>query len=285
MGRRSVLTVPLVIKGEQAQGAELTSAPGPVRIFSVGEGHRLLEELRHEGVRWVYGTPSPSWPEVLLRELGFHHAFDLVQRNFYLSLSGISSRLDDTLAPVRRVAKLARRFRQRLIEVDFDPSWLAYAARLFEQRRPELGFAVARTEQQLAERFAAQAKERGCHLLVLRRQAGVGIDGFAIVKLSDPGTGQRVIRLLDHWTRLGEVRSTTWLLGELALWGLSEHAQVIEVFAVAGTALEHILIGAGCIKKPRTAPFLLRSLEPGEETRVIPASDAQLRAGDVQLFQ
>lgn len=284
--RQWVQPVKLVVRGVSESGAQLIESPSTEIVSAVRAkalGRQILEELRAGGVRWVYAVPTPRWSEPVLTELGFRSSFDVVVRNFYLGLSGISTRLDDTLEPFRRVAKLARRIRQKLIEVDFDATWVAYAARLFELRRSELGLAIDRSEDYLRERYANRT-DRGYRLLVLRRQAGVGIDGYAVVRLHEPEPGQTTIQLIDHWTRVGERRSTTWLLGELAMWGLAEQATVIQAFAAAGSVLEHVLIGAGCIRKPLSLPFMIRSLAPGEEELTVPLEGVQLRAGDLALF-
>jgi hypothetical protein len=265
--------VPLVVAGQGVDGARLLGgAPLPF-----AEAQRVIATLDRAGVKLIFAVPSARWPQSMLLELGFRSDFEVGARNFYLGLSGISQRLDDRLQPFRRVAKLARRIRQKLIEVDFDDAWLAYAARLFEQRRPELAFSVDRTEEYLRKTYR---KEQGDRLLVLRRHAGVGIDSFAVVRAFETDSGQRGLRLLDHWTRIGERRSTTWLLGELALWGLAEEFALIQAFAASGSVLDHLLIGAGCIKKPLSLPFFVRSLRPDF---ALSAAEVQIRGGDLEL--
>lgn len=274
----------LVVKGETQLGAQLIEPPGDeiVPANRAKEiGRQVLDQLRANGTHFVYAVPTPRWPQPVLEDLGFHTRFDVVLRNFYLGLGGISSRLDETLSGFRRVAKLARRIRQKLIEVDFDDTWIAYAARLFDLRRGEISLAVERSESYLRERYTAA---KGYRLLVLRRHAGVGLDGFVIVRVHEPEPSQVHIQVIDHWTRIGERRSTTWLLGELALWGLAENASVIQAFAAAGSVLDHVLIGAGCIRKPLSLPFMIRSLAQGEEGLEIPIDGVQLRAGDLAIF-
>jgi hypothetical protein len=269
---------PLVVHGHVEAGAQLVDperAEGPDGS-QVDVGKRVLERLAEKGVHLVYAVPTARWSEDVLRALGFVTSFDVVLRNFYLGLD------DDGLKSVRRVATLARRIRQKLIEVDFDDTWIAYAARLFDLKRSDISLGVDRSEEYLRSRY--RRGDREYRLLVLRRQAGVGIDGYAVVRLLEHEPGRTLIQLVDHFTKIGERRSTTWLLGEIALWGLAERASVVQAFAADGSVLEHVLIGAGCIRKPLTLPFMVRSLFPNEEGLKLPVDGVQLRASDLAIF-
>jgi hypothetical protein len=220
----------------------------------------------------------------VLRALGFVHTFDVVLRILYLGLGSVSSLLDEAaLTPFRKLAKFARRLRLKLLEVDFEESWLAYAARLFAQRRPDLALAVERSQDYLRWRYRAHPEHR-YRLLVLRRNAGVGIDAFVIIRMIEARPGRMYVQLIDHWTRIGERRWTAWLLGEVALWSMAEKADVVQAFAAAGSMLDQVLISTGCIWKKSSLPFMFKSFAGPEDVQRPSASAVQLRAGDIDLF-
>jgi hypothetical protein len=278
----------LIRDGQFERSAQvLESSVGPLE--EEGElklARALLDRLVADDVSLAYAVPTSLRTAKVLGGLGFQHSFDVVVRNLYLGLGSVSSRLDEAaLTPFRKLAKFARRLRLKLIEVDFDETWLAYAARLFAQRRPDLAFAVERSQDYLRWRYKAHP-EHQYRLLVLRRNAGVGIDAFVVLRMIEARPGRMYIELVDHWTRIGERRWTAWLLGELALWSMAENADVIQAFAAAGSLLDQVLIGVGCIRKKASLPFMVKELAPPEEQEAHPvvASSVQLRASDLDLF-
>jgi hypothetical protein len=285
VGATGAVPVRLIRDGEHARGAQLIE-PEDFRSVepeqSLAIARDLVTRLAEERIEYAFAVVIGQRSRAMLEALGFEHSFDVQLRNLYLGLGSVSTRLDETaLNPVRRLAKFARRLRLKLMEVPFEESWMAYAARLFAQRRPELAFAVERSQDYLRWRYRLHPEHK-YRLLVLRRNAGTGIDAFAIARVYEARPGRKYVQLIDHWTRIGERRWTAWLLGEMALWGLAEHADVLQAFAPANSVLDQVLVSLGCIRKVATVPFLTKTLS-GSAAPLLPGA-VQLRAGDLDLF-
>lgn len=270
-----------VIKG--AQLVESDEYKGKLDIEDEESlGRQLMTQLHSSGVHTVIAVPGETWSYDFLRRLEFQHPFDVALRHLYIGLSPVSSRLNQAaLAPFRKLAEAARNLRMKLIEENFDETWLGYAARLFQQRMPDVHLGVFRDESYLKWRYKDHP-ERDYRLLVLRRRAGMGLDAFVVVRVLEPRPGRRYIQLVDHWTREGERRSTAWLLGELALWGMAEGADTIQAFAVRGSTLDQVLKAAGCIRKKASFPFMVKQLH--SPTSEWTTARAHLRAGDLDAF-
>lgn len=277
--------VGLLRQGRTEPAAELSAALGAgaelTRQERVTMLHHLLAILEDQGVRRVLATPSETLPESLLAEGGLLRAFDMVGRQLPLSMGTRDP--DEAPGPVRKLAKLARRLRQKLIEVSPDDTWLNFAYRMFLQRAPELDFALERSAQRLAWRYREHPLRR-YRFSVLRRKAGTGLDAFVVWRVVDAGPGSRVLELVDHWTRLGERRSTAWLLGEMALLGLAEEGvDAVLAHAPSGSPLEQTLIASGCILRREHVPVFVKAL--GTESGAWSSSPAlELRAGDFERF-
>lgn len=283
----SALPVRILQDGRLEKGAELSRAFGAggslTRQERVALLHHLLASLEAQGVRFVFATPSLELSEELLAEGGFFQAFDLVGRQLPLSMGTRDP--DDAPGTVRRVAKLARRLRQKLIEVDPNDGWLNFAQRLFFQRTPDLDFALDRSAAQLGWRYRDHPRRR-YRFSVLRRKAGTGLDAFVVWRIVESGPGRRALQLVDHWTRIGERRSTAWLLGEMALLGFAEEGvDAVEAHAPVGSALEQTLIASGCILKREQLPVFMKLLgADAAEGAWIFGRPLQLRAGDFERF-
>lgn len=266
----------LLRRGRQEPAAELSSGLGAGTALTHQQRlallHHLLAALEGRGVRWVFATPSPELPEPLLLEGGLVRAFDMVGRQLPLSMG-----------PVRNLAKLARRLRQKLIEVSPDDAWLNAAQRLFSQRAPELDLALERSALKLAWRYREHPSRR-YRFSVLRRRAGTGLDAFVVWRVLDAEPKAPVLELVDHWTRLGERRSTAWLLGEMALLGMAEEGvDAVLAHAPTGSALEQTLIASGCLLRREAVTVLVKALGAGAETWSS-SQPLQLRAGDFERF-
>lgn len=289
LGVRLAMDAPVTHKGTPLPAAQLVSRLADVDSLSQQQdrtlAHALLSELEARGVQLVFALPSEAWPRPLLEELGFSSPFEMISRNLYLDYNPFSSDTGSPrFTPVRKVAKLARRLRQKLLEIQFEETWLGYAQRLFEQREAELDLAMRRDARYIAWRYA-EHPERKYRMLILRRKAGVGLDAFVVMRPVSPG-GRKYLQVVDHWTRIGERRSTAWLLGELAMLGLAEEeASAIQAIAPTGSPLEQALIASGCIRKKEQHPLMIKLLgdEPAVDVR-LETGRVQLRAGDFELF-
>lgn len=255
------------------------------------EGFRQLHEvlfhrLEREGVEIAY-VLADELGLSRYQELGLEPLFQVHARNMYLGLSGVSSRLDrQALRPFRRIAREARRIRPKLIEVPPDESTLVQAARLFIAQRESEGPAIAleKGEAFLKWRYLERPGPP-FRVLVLRRKAGAGIDAFVILRTEEIEPGRLQIQLFDHATRSGGRRAMARLLGEIALWGLAEKADVLQGFAANGSELDQALVGAGCIRKKRERVFAARVLgrSEGPLSSPFPSKHVDLHAGDVEL--
>jgi hypothetical protein len=244
----------------------------------------LFERLRGQGVDLVYMT-APLGELAVARRLEMVPLFEVYARNLYLGLNKVSHTLDQqALRVVRRIAKEARRVRTKLYEVPVDDSQLEQAVRLFsanrEEEQPDL--ALDKSIEWLRWRYADAMQD--ARMVVLRRRAGAGIDAFALLRVFEVEEGRWVIQVLDHATRHNGRRELAWLIGELALWGLAEKADVLQAFAAAGSELDQALVGSGCIRKKRERIFAARWL--GAPLRVLdeafPRKHIELRSGDIE---
>ncbi|MFO0728051.1 MAG: hypothetical protein U1E65_30000 [Myxococcota bacterium] len=282
---RGAVAKDLLVDGQVVQGAELISLPiGDVGVQleeEVEMGRELLDRLREQGVRVVYAAGASQWPDAVLTRLGFKTPFEFVERTFYLGLGGISRRLDEHGPhPFRRFAEMARRIRQKLIEVEMDNHWLSHLERVMEECTPQPRFCLRRDASYFAFRYR-NVPGHQYRLLVLRRQAGTGIDAFAIVETFVPEPGQLGVRLVDHFTRNEDRAGVTWLFGELVMWSLAERASVITGGTGHGTPLDQLFRRTGAIRRAWDAPFWIRALN---DEAPPPLEDAELRAGDLLSF-
>lgn len=281
---RGAVRKDLVIDGVEVHGAELVTLPigdvGPNPEEELELGRDVLDRLRSHGARVLYAAESSQWPRSLLERLGFRQSFDFVERTFYLGLGGISRRLDEHGPhPFRRFAEMARRIRQKLMEVEIDEHWLAHVQTVMDEC-PPVGFRLKRDSEYLRWRYK-NVPGHNYRLLVLRRQAGHGIDAFAITETFPSDHGQLGVRLLDHFTRDPERAGVTWLLGELVMWSLAEKATIITGGAGHQTPLDQLFRRTGAIRRAWSAPFWIRALNDDEP----PALDnAELRASDLLSF-
>lgn len=246
----------------------------------------LFEQLRAEGTEIVYAIASEG-EMTAYQTLELAPLFEVHARNLYLGLSSVSPRLDQqALGIVRRIAREARRIRTKLIEVSMDDLALSQAARLFVKSREEEAPALAleKSEAWLRWRYISRPRS-DARMLVLRRRAGAGIDAFAIVRTFEIEPGRSVIQLLDHATRKPGRRAMAWLLGEVAMWGLAEKADVLQGYAAAGSELDQALVGSGCIRKKRERVFLGKWIGRSPNPFIAPFSTrhVDLHSGDVEL--
>jgi hypothetical protein len=246
----------------------------------------LFEQLRAEGVEIVYAVASeeelPAYQSLELTPL-----FEVHARNMYLGLNKVSPLLDQQAFRIlRRIAREARRIRTKLIEVALDDHAMAQAARLFARSRAEgpPDLALEKGEAWLRWRYI---KRPGCEarMLVLRRRAGIGLDAFAIVRTYEIEPGRTVIQLLDHATKKPGRRAMAWLLGEVAMWGLAEKADVLQAYAASGSELDQVLVGSGCIRKKRERVFMGKWIGRMPSPFVAPFATRkiELHSGDVEL--
>lgn len=246
----------------------------------------LFEQLRGDGVEVVYALAQdrdmPAYHSLELLPL-----FELHARNLYLGLNALSTRLDEqALGLVRRLAREARRFRTKLIEVTLDDIALAQAARLIaiarESNEPEL--AIEKEESWLRWRYL-ERPDTEFRMLVLRRRAGKGIDAFAIVRVFEVEPGRSVIQLLDHATRAPGRRALAWMLGEVAVWGLAEKADVLQGYAASGSELDQALVRSGFLRKKRERTLMAKWIgrPPTPVTTPFTTRRVDLHSGDVEL--
>lgn len=274
-------------RGQSTPGAELVAGLGASSSLSHQERvallHHLLASLETDGVGVVYAGPSEALTVNLLEEGGLSAAIDLVGRHLPVSMGGRDP--DEGPGTVRRVAKLARRLRQKLLEVEPDGMWLGFAQRLFFQRAPDLDFALDRNAAHLEWRYRRHPFRR-YRFSVLRRRAGTGLDAFVVWRIIESSSGKRTLQLVDHWTKIGERRSTAWLLGEMALLGLAEEGvDAIEAHAPSGSALEQALVASGCILKREQHTIFVKYLANEREHGFWShGQPLQLRAGDFERF-
>ena len=75
------------------------------------------------------------------------------------------------------------------------------------------------------------------------------------------------------------------LLGEVALWAMTEGAEVLRGFAVAGSNIEQALIGMGGVRKKAERLLVVKRIR--EDAPALDSLDVRkvaLRAGDLELF-
>lgn len=274
-------------RGSASLGAEICAGLGLGSSLGPRERvallHHLLASLEDAGVGFVYAAEGGVLSAEFLEEGGLEPAYDLVGRHLPVSMGPRDK--DEGPSTVQRVAKLARRLRQKLIEVEPDDMWLGFAQRLFFQRAPDLDFALDRNAAHFRWRYREHPVRR-YRFSVLRRKAGTGLDAFVIWRIVEVAGGRRALQLVDHWTKVGERRSTAWLLGEMALLGVAEEGvDVIEAHAPAGSALEQAMVASGCILKRGHEPIYVRPLGAEREHGAWTLGQAvQLRAGDFERF-
>jgi hypothetical protein len=286
LGHAAALPTSLIVGDRVYRAAQLFFDAHVEREAFLALHLALFEQLRAEGTEIVYAIASeedmPAYQSLELAPL-----FEVHARNLYLGLNAVSSRLDQqALRIVRRIAREARRIRTKLIEVSIDDLALSQAARLFvksrEHETPDL--AIEKSEAWLRWRYVSRPRS-DARMLVLRRRAGAGIDAFAIVRTFEIEPGRSVIQLLDHATKKPGRRAMAWLLGEVAMWGLVEKADVLQGYAAAGSELDQALVGSGCIRKKRERVFLGKWIGRSPNPFVAPFSTrhVDLHSGDVEF--
>ncbi len=280
---RVAVPTPISVHGSPLLAAQLVSGgassarAGSEQVAAVGA--RLIEQLRAGGAQALFAVPSDEWPAAALEALGLAPAFEVSLRNFYLSLGALSGKLEEKGPhPLRKVASFARRIRQKMIEVSFDPGWLEDAARVHAERRPGLGLAVVRDLPYLAWRYR-DVPGRSYRMLVLRSQAGAGIDGYAVVESLSGDADQVSMRVIDHWSRSADRVGDSRFMFELALWFLSENVTVVQALGVQGSALDGLFLRTGGFKKAWTSHLWWRAL--GERGAAPVATETALRASDL----
>ena len=277
---RAAVPVELMIDGAVVPGAQIvamggTCAPDRAQLL----GQQVLDGLQAKGVRAVYGVASAEWPAETLEALGFRPMLELSLRSFYLSL-GVFGDVFESKGPhpLRAAAAFARRLRQKMIEVSFDDGWLESAARVSEARGEAMGLSVRRTREYLRWRYK-DAPLRHYRLLVLRRNAGAGIDGYAVVEPFEPEPDRIGVRVVDHWSRSDDRVGDPGFMVELAMWCLAERASVVQALGVQGSSLDGLFKRTGGFKKAWSGHLWWRGL--GAEPRMPRADLVSWRAGDL----
>lgn len=248
----------------------------------------LFERLAGQNVALAFALVGSEHDD-LYASMQFTQLFELHARNLYLGLSGVSQRLDKSalMKPFRRFAQGMVSLRPKLVEVPFDEGSIGHLERLFAANRdrdlPEIS--IERSAPWLAWRYQNRPGKQ-FRMLQVRRKAGAGIDAIAIVRLFEYEPGRVFIQLMDHTTREGGRRATAWLVGEVAMWGLAERADVLQAYAATGSELDQALLGSGCIRKKRIRNFFARWFGDAASSPLaapFPTKHVDLCAGVVEL--
>ncbi len=271
-----------VVPAAQVAGGDLARLSGD-EAFDRALFDALCAELGADGVKLVFAAVEPHLRRHFVA-LGFFPLAEVAVRSLYLGL-GISRRMGrDSMNPLRAIAREAARIRTKLVEVELDADHLQRLSQAHAMRRREHSFAVHKSERYLAWRYLEDP--RGAHrFFVHRRRVGLGLDGFAAVRLEETDRGRVETHVVDHWNREPGRRAHAVFLGEVALWAMTEGTEVLRGFAVAGSNVEQALIGMGGVRKKAERLLVLKRI-----TEDVPAPESldprkvSVREGDLELF-
>ena len=183
---------------------------------------------------------------------------------------------------MRRLATTARRIRPKLVERPLDDAQLGRLSELYREV-PRGAMALHKPAEYLAWRYRDDPRT-AYRAMVYRSRAGQGEGSFALVRTYVAPSGRSVLHVDDVWTREGSRRAIAKLYGELALLGLTESADVLRGFAIAGSVTEQALLSMSCIRKKLECRVMIRSLVPGLTFDRTPSQDLEFRAGDFSLY-
>ncbi len=246
---------------------------------------QLLTQLRATPVALALAVVEPERAP-LYERYGFRKLFDASARNLYLGLDAVSPSLSQrALGPVRAFAKEARRIRPKLIETPLNDATFEQLARLMASNRDHHPLTVDKSLAYLSWRYGKEPRY-GYRLLTYRSKAGEPIAAFALVRRFNTHRGRHLLHLDTHWTRDPGRRAQAKLLGELALYGLTESADVLRCFAVEGSHTEQTLVSLGCIRKKleRTVLVARIAVDAPELASPLDPKQVSLDAGDLELY-
>lgn len=244
----------------------------------------FLDRLREGGVKLVFGAVDPK-DRAHAEALGFFALTESAVRSLYLGL-GLSRRMgrERSFSPLRRIAQEAARIRTKLVEASLDDETAKRFAQSHAIRQREHSFGVHKTDAYLRWRYLEDPRHI-YRFFTHRRRAGLGLDGFVVLRREENQRGRVETHVVDHWSREGGRRAHAVFLGEVVLWAMTEEAEVMRAFATQGTNVEQALVGMGGVRKKTERILVLKRLAddvPAPES--LDPKKIDLRAGDIELY-